>query len=175
MITEGEYKNLSIIFGVPTSTIKAIDLVESSGEGFDPKTGKIKIQFEPSWFKKLTGILISNGVENQAKEWAAFNKAFAKNPAKAMEATSIGRMQVLGLHFKRLGFASVGAMWDFAKKSEKNQLWLGLKFIATDKRLLKAVKAKDWKTVAYLYNGANYWVKRYDLKLKNAELNFRKL
>lgn len=53
-----------------------------------------------------------------------------------MESTSIGRMQVMGLHWKRLGFKSVGDMWNFAKKSEANQLWLGLKFIQTDKRLL---------------------------------------
>lgn len=175
MITENEYKNLSITFGIPIPSIKAIKLVESSGSGFDKITGKIKIQFEPSWFKRLTRILISNGVENQAKEWIAFNKAFARNPKKAMESTSWGCMQVMGLHWKRLGFESVGSMVDFAKKSEKNQLWLGLKFIKTDKRLFKALIAKDWKMVAYYYNGANYRINKYDIKLRNAELNFRTL
>lgn len=175
MISKIDFIDLSISFGVPVPSIRAIDFVESNGEGFDPITGKIKIQFEPSWFKRLTKINIVNGVENQAKEWIAFNKAFAKNPDKAMQATSIGRMQVLGLHFKRLGFKNVHEMWDFAKKSEKNQLWLGLKYIATDAKLFRALKLKDWKTVAYLYNGASYFIKRYDLKLKNAELKYRKL
>ena len=175
MITENEYKNLSITFGIPIPSIKAIQLVESSGSGFDKKTGKIKIQFEPSWFKRLTRLFIKNGVEGQEAEWLAFNKAFAKNPNKAMESTSWGCMQVMGLHWKRLGFESVGSMVDFAKKSEKNQLWLGLKFIKTDNRLFKALIAKDWKMVAYYYNGANYRINKYDIKLRNAELNFRTL
>ena len=173
MITKQEYQALADDFGLPVSSVKAIDQVESSGEGFDPATGKIKIQFEPSWFKKLAKILIPNGVENQTKEWIAFNKAFAKNKQKAMESTSIGRMQVMGLHWKRLGFKSVDAMWDFAKKSEANQLWLGLKFIQTDKRLFNAVLKKDWKTVAYLYNGPLYWKKKYDVKLATAEIQNR--
>lgn len=175
MITENEYKNLSITFGIPVPSIKAIQLVESSGSGFDKITGKIKIQFEPSWFKKLARIIISNGVDNQKKEWIAFNKAFAKNPNKAMESTSWGCMQVMGLHWKRLGFDSVGEMIDFAKKSEKNQLWLGLKFISTDYKILIALKSKNWATFAKYYNGTNYRINKYDVKLKNAELNFRTL
>lgn len=78
MISKENYQLLALDFGLPISSIKAIDEVESSGEGFDPETRKIKIQFEPSWFKKLAKILISNGVENQAKEWIAFNKAFQR-------------------------------------------------------------------------------------------------
>ena len=78
-------------------------------------------------------------------------------------------MKVIGEHWKRLGFKSVGEMWDFAKKSEKNQLWLGLKFIQTDTTLFLALLRKDWKTVAYRYNGKNYWILGYDIKLSNAE------
>lgn len=177
MITNKEYSDLAVSFGIPESTVRAIDSVESNGEGFDSKSGKIKIQFEPHWFKKLSkltkGLWLSNKVDVQSKEWLAFNSAFALNPNKAMESTSIGRMQTMGFHWKRLGFSSVGEMWEFAKKCERNQLWLGLKFIATDKVLKKAVMEKDWKAVAYRYNGPKYWVKRYDLKLKNAEIKFR--
>jgi hypothetical protein len=66
-------------------------------------------------------------------------------------------------------------MVDFAKKSEKNQLWLGLRFIATDVRIFRALKNKDWNTFAKYYNGPNYKEKGYHIKLKNAELNFRTL
>jgi len=172
-----DYEKLSKEFGISISKVKAIDSVESNGEGFDPKTGKIKIQFEPHYFKRIsrfvTGLWSLNKVDVQSKEWLAFNDAFAKNPIAAMESTSIGRMQVMGEHWKRLGFLSVHQMWDFAKKSETNQLWLGLKFIATDKRLFQAVKIWDTKTVAYLYNGKNYWVLGYDKKLSKAEIKFR--
>jgi len=177
MITEEEYNKLAFMFGISVSKVKAIDLVESNGQGFDPATGKIKIQFEPHWFKRISklvsGIWSLNKVDVQSKEWIAFNDAFSINPKAAMESTSIGRMQVMGFHWRRLGFNSVGEMWDFAKESEANQLWLGLKFIATDKGLFDAVKKWDVKTVAYLYNGKNYWIKGYDKKLTKAELKFR--
>jgi len=167
------YQKLSVEFGIQIPSIKAFQLVESSGSGFDETTGKIKIQFEPSWFKKFTNILVNNKVDIQKKEWEAFNLAFSKNPNKAMESTSWGSMQVMGFHFKRLGFESVGQMVDFAKESETNQLWLGLKFIQTDSRLYKALLIKDWKNVAYYYNGSGYAINRYDKKLEQAEIKFR--
>ncbi|HCN48796.1 MAG TPA: hypothetical protein DIT10_06845 [Chryseobacterium sp.] len=37
-----------------------------------------------------------------------FNDAFAKDKDAAMKSTSIGLPQILGIHYKRLGFASVG-------------------------------------------------------------------
>lgn len=177
MITAKEYNVLAKEFGITTSKVASIDSTESSGQGFDPKTGKIIIQFEPNYFKRIskffTGLWSLNKVDVQSKEWQAFNDAFAKNPKAAMESTSIGRMQVMGEHWKRLGFKSVGEMWDFAKKSEANQLWLGLKFIATDSKLFRAVQIWDTKEVAYRYNGENYWIKGYDKKLAAAEIKFR--
>jgi hypothetical protein len=177
MITENEYKNLAKEFGISISKVKAIDSVESNGQGFDPVTHKIKIQFEPHYFKKITrlvsGVWSSNKVDAQSKEWQAFNDAFAKNPTAAMESTSIGRMQVMGVHWKRLGFKNVNQMWDFAKDSEANQLWLGLKFIETDKNLFNAVQSWNTKKVAYYYNGKNYWIKGYDKKLESTEIKYR--
>lgn len=172
MITKEQYQLLSEEFLIDLAAIKSVAEVESSGSGFDKETGKIKIQFEPSYFKKLTNIVINNGVENQAKEWSSFNKAFALNPNKAMESTSIGCMQVMGIHWKRLGFSSVGDMWDFAKKSEMHQLWIGLKFIETDKFLIDAIRKKDWKRFAYRYNGKLFWVKKYDKKLSAAYVKY---
>jgi len=177
MISENQYRNLAKEFEISVSKVRAIDEVESSGIGFDPATSKIIIQFEPSYFKRISrlisGLWSQNKVERQAKEWQAFNDAYAKNPTAAMESTSIGRMQVMGEHWKRLGFKSVNQMWDFAKDSEANQLWLGLKFIETDKRLFCAVLFWDTKKIAYYYNGKNYWIKGYDKKLTAAELKHR--
>ncbi len=73
------------------------------------------IQFEPSWFKKNapyapSGKWSINKVDIQTKEWEAFNDAFAKDKDAAMKSTSIGLPQILGIHYKRLGFASVGDM-----------------------------------------------------------------
>lgn len=141
--------------------LKAFIKVESGGKGFDSKTGKILIQFEPAWFKKMATFVPSgawsvNGVERQAKEWEAFNAAYAIDRDAAMKSTSIGLPQIMGFHWKRLGYANVGAMWDDFKVSEQNQIKALEKFIATDARLLKAFYEKDWHMMAYIYNGSGY-------------------
>ena len=96
----------------PTALLAFIS-VETGGKGFDDITGKIIIQFEPAWFRKKapytpSGKWSVNRVERQAKEWEAFNDAFRKNPDAAMQATSIGIGQIMGFHYARLGFKSVG-------------------------------------------------------------------
>lgn len=141
--------------------LQAFIKVESGGKGFDSKTGKILIQFEPAWFKKMatyapTGAWSVNGVERQAKEWEAFSAAYAIDREAAMKATSIGLPQIMGFHWKRLGYANVGAMWDDFKVSEANQIKALEKFIATDARLFKAFQEKDWHMMAYIYNGSGY-------------------
>jgi len=135
--------------------------VESGGYGFDKKTGKLLIQFEPAWFKKKTtfapsGLWQVNKVDVQSKEWSAFNNAFSINANAAMEATSIGLPQILGLHWQRLRYASVGEMWDDFKQSETNQIKSLIRYIETDTQLFNAILQHDWHRIATIYNGNNY-------------------
>lgn len=160
-LTIGQIANIACEYGIEYAALRAFMEVESGGIGFAKDTGKIIIQFEPSWFKKKapyapSGKWSVNGVEKQSAEWIAFNDAFRINPNAAMGSTSIGLGQIMGFHYARLGFKTVGAMWDDAKVSEVNQLRQLVKFIATDQVLLKAIKAKDFHTVAVRYNGAGY-------------------
>jgi hypothetical protein len=141
--------------------LEAFIEVESGGKGFDSKTGKILIQFEPAWFKRKvpyapSGKWSVNKVDVQSKEWEAFNDAFKIDPNGAMESTSIGLPQIMGFHWKKLGYSSVGTMWDDFKVSETNQIKALVKFIDTDKMLLKAMKEKDWHKIASIYNGSGY-------------------
>lgn len=159
--------------GYDYSALKAIIDVESGGIGFAPDTGKIIIQFEPAWFKRKSPYTPSgkwslNGVERQHGEWIAFNDAFRLNPQAAMESTSIGMMQVMGFHYKLLGFKTVGEMWDYARISEANQVELAIRFIKSNPKLDRAVKNKDWTTVAFYYNGAGYKKFNYDHRLLQA-------
>ena len=154
-------KEIASEFRLEAAALASFIEVESGGEGFNSSTGKILIQFEPSYMKKIapytpSGKWSLNKIEVQAKEWIAFNDAFAKNPDAAMQATSIGLGQIMGFHFKRLGFKSVGEMWDFAKKSLHNQVWMIAQFIKTDQSLWLALKTGDWHTVASIYNGSKY-------------------
>lgn len=135
--------------------------VESGGTGFDRTTGKIIIQFEPSWFRKKapyapTGKWSVNGVDRQLAEWEAFNSAFRINPNAAMESTSLGMPQIMGIHYRLLGYKTVGEMWDDFKRGEYQQVLALVRFIKANAALYKAIQLKDWHTVASIYNGASY-------------------
>jgi len=142
------------------ASVMAFLETETGGKGFNGD-GKIIIQFEPSWYKKLapyspSGLWSLNKVDVQSKEWTAFNDAFSKNPTGAMQATSIGMGQIMGFQWKALGYNSVNDMWDDAKRSIDRQIWQVCKLITSNKKLLSALHNHDWNTVACIYNGSKY-------------------
>ena len=173
--------------GMDTASLLSIISVETPGQGFDSKTGKILIQFEPSWFKKKapyapSGLWSVNKVDVQSKEWLAFNDAFSKDADAAMQSTSIGLGQLMGFHYQRLGYRTVGDMWDDAKKGIENQINQLVKFINTDNNLKIALMNEDWRTVATIYNGSGYEQlalkyhrKPYDESMRDAYEQFKKL
>lgn len=176
-LSDDQLHELAVAYGYEYAALRAIIEVESNQTGFSEKTGRLIIQFEPSWFKKfkidwkkdtINQTWQANKVGDQTSEWLAFNSAFASNPNAAMMSTSIGMMQIMGFHYAEIGFKTVGAMWDFAKLSEYNQIVLALKWIKTVPKLNEALKAKDWPKVAYYYNGAGYRTYSYDFKLAKA-------
>ena len=144
---------------IEPAALLAFIATESGGKGFNGS--KLVIQFEPVWFKRRvpyapSGAWSINKVDVQSKEWEAFNNAFRINAEAAMESTSIGLPQIMGGHWKRLGYASVGAMWDDFKRGELQQIKALITFIETDKKLISALLAKDWHNVAYIFNGPKY-------------------
>jgi len=146
--------------GVEPEALASFVEVESGGKGFNTD-GKLIIQFEPAWFKRKapyapSGLWSLNKVDVQSKEWQAFNDAYRLDANAAMESTSIGLGQVMGFHYKRLGYKTVGAMWDDAKKGEDRQIFQMAEFIRTDNRLISALKNKNWHLVATYYNGSGY-------------------
>jgi len=173
-------RELSRVNKVPFEVMMAIIEVETPGNGFDSKTGKILIQFEPSWFRKHepyapSGAWSVNKVDVQSKEWVAFNNAFKINKESAMKSTSIGLPQIMGFHFARLGYKTVGDMWDDFKKGEYQQVLAFFRFVLTDAKLLKAVREKNFHMIAYIYNGAAYkemakkWGREpYDISLRKS-------
>ncbi len=161
---------------IEAAMLLAFIKVESGGKAFE-KDGKLVIQFEPYHFRKRTDKIINNIVDVQSKEWIAFNEAFAINPNAAMESTSIGLPQIMGFHWKRLGYKSVGEMWDDFKKGEDQQILALIKFIETDLSLSRAMINKDFTAIANIYNGADwaniakkYGREPYPIAIKNAYL-----
>lgn len=162
-VTNIQIAEIAQRFGLEYAALQAFIDVESGGSGFNKKTGKILIQFEPHWFKRKSpyapsGLWSVNKVDVQSNEWLAFNNAFAIDPNAAMESTSIGLAQIMGFHWKILGFKSVGDMWDHAKKGEYQQVEQLCIFLKNylGGRILRHLKDKDWHNVAVYYNGAGY-------------------
>jgi len=152
--------------------------VETGGKGFDEKTGKILIQFEPSWFRKKapyapSGLWSVNKVDVQVKEWEAFNNAFAKNKEAAMESTSIGLGQIMGFNYTSLGYTSVGDMWDDAKKGLDRQIYQIIQFVKSNKNLQKALEERNSDKIACIYNGSGYkeLAKKYNREPYNISLD----
>lgn len=170
-----DIKKIAKEAGIPQDNLRKVIAVESGGFGFDKSTGKILIQFEPHWFKRLflkwtsnLNVWQNNKVEVQSQEWKAFNDAFSKNPKAAMEATSIGLPQIMGFHWKALGFASVDAFWDYMKESEDNQIKTMVNFIKLNKKMYNALILGNWDVFAYFYNGAQYKKFNYAERLRKA-------
>lgn len=176
MITKDQITEIAQSIGIEYAELAAFISVESGGAGFI--NGKIVLQFEPGYFKKLSkvksdgspnwNIVLSNKVEGQVGEWKAFNAAWAIDPHAAMLSTSIGLLQIMGNNYQACGFKTVDDMWDSFKASEYNQVKGGANFIKSNKPLYMALKDHVWDKVAYYYNGSNYKVNNYDIKLKTA-------
>jgi hypothetical protein len=195
-ITEKEIEAIAQYFGISVRLLKTIYLVESSGSGFDSKTGLLKIQFEPHIFHRelrargfCTSIYkflvrkrayykvvvtypegkqasITNTVDVQSEEWKALCEAIAIHREAALLSTSYGLGQIMGFNYKAAGFNSVEDMFAAFKKSEYEQLIGMMKFIFSNKRLARALTARDWKVVARIYNGPAYEEFDYHGKLE---------
>jgi len=167
-ITPEQFKALATQFGIDEKLIRTVILVESSGHGFDPKTGKILIQFEPRYFLKYAGISIQNGVEMQAKEYEAFEQALKLNPDAAYMSTSFGLAQIMGFNHEAAGFKTAKGMYDAFVISEENQIRGMLNFIKSEPQMFKALITHDWATFASHYNGPQYLKFKYDTRLAAA-------
>lgn len=157
---------------VETAWICAVMEVECGTDGFDPATGKIKIQFEPYWFNHYEQVRIANGVQGQATEYKAFYEAANIDVESAMLSTSFGLGQIMGFNHKKAGYATVDEMVMAFCRSEEEQLKGTLRFIVNNSALITACHRKDAETFAYGYNGKNYKKFNYDTRITNAYNRF---
>ena len=82
----------------------------------------------------------------------------------ALMSASRGKFQIMGEHWKKLGYATLQEFINAMYSSEAGQLNAFVRYIKVF-GLQKAIQNKDWKTFARLYNGANYAVNKYDVKM----------
>lgn len=100
--------------------------------------------------------------------YAMLERMIAINKEAAYESISIGVGQVMGSHFKILGYQFASQMFEAAKEFD-GQVRQMFAFIAYDPRLLKAAQNYKYKDFAKIYNGPaakeSYWTDLEDFVL----------
>lgn len=180
--------------GVPLASIYAVNEVESKGKGF-LDNGKPVILFERHIMYRQLATARNVGddpaeLKRHADQLATANPALV-NPkpggyiggtaehqrlamarliddTSALESASWGAFQIMGFHWKRLGYASVQDFVAAMSAGESQQFDAFTRFIETDPVLHKALKARKWAEFAKLYNGPDYLRNLYDTKLQRA-------
>ena len=179
---------------VPLASIYAVNEVESKGKGF-LDNGKPVILFERHiMYRQLAMVRIAGDdaaeLKRHADQLATDNPALV-NPkpggyiggtaehqrlamarliddTAALESASWGAFQIMGFHWKRLGYASVQDFVAAMSAGESQQFDAFTRFIETDPVLHKALKGRKWAEFAKLYNGPDYLRNLYDTKLQRA-------
>lgn len=90
------------------------------------------------------------------------------NPTKdcAYASASYGAFQIMGFHYRSLGYSSAEKMYE-AMYDMDNQI-LALTSFLNMNNITPHLKNKNWKQVAKMYNGSGYAANQYDVKLANA-------
>lgn len=172
------------------AAIRAVSDVEARGDGFlydsSVKQWRIKILFERHIMyrllkkkygrdKALSIVSANPDVVNTRSgnyiggnaEHARLKKARRIDKNLGLESASWGAFQIMGFHWERLGFESAVDYVLTLSKGEPEQLEAFCRFIETDKRLLNAIRARDWSGFAEVYNGSAYKKNKYDTKMRD--------
>jgi len=181
-MTEEDYKAAADQLGVEIAAVKAVAEVESSGQSMWTLAGHLRppIRLEAHWFGKLTGYRFNDShphisrqqwtpsvaAKTKLEAWEQFNEASSLNEGAAIQATSWGLFQIMGFHYKALGFATPQDM-KAAAFTEPGQLDLFVRFILANRPLQDALQRKDWHAFAAGYNGPGA-VDVYAPKIANA-------
>lgn len=90
---------------------------------------------------------------SQDSEWATFEFARQLDETAAMRSISMGAPQIMGFNHARIGYPSPQAMFAAFGGSAFHQ-WAGLvNFILSSPELADALRRRDWREAARLYNG----------------------
>ncbi len=190
-LTNEQIKDLANKHGIEYAGLKAVVEVEASGKGF---IGDVpKILYEPHIMHRLLTkknyITIRNNLMKAHPNlcyprWGTYKYgaesiqhrrleiASQFNRDTALESCSWGLGQVMGFHWKSLGYESLQAFINDMYESEAKQLEAMIRFIKVN-GLLLALKNKDWVKFARGYNGSGYAKNKYHIKLANAYAKYK--
>lgn len=173
----------------PAALASVVD-VESAGKVFARVNGRDEplIRFEGHYFdRRVSGVLRdrarkeglasprAGGVPNpgsQTARWALLERAAKIDRQAAYESCSWGCGQVMGAHWKWLGFPTVIALVELCRSGIEGQIELMVRFIKKA-GLAGALNARNWTGFAKGYNGPAYAVNKYHTKMASAYKRYK--
>lgn len=179
-------RNLYEQYGITLTHLEAVILVETGGEFFTTNDDDIVrplMRYEGHYFDRLCPANVrerarSQGVsspkvggiknpKSQSDRYRLLNKAIKIDKETAYKSCSFGIGQVMGSHYKVLGFDSAYEFYLYNKENPVNQIDVMLKFINYF-GLMSKLRNEDWSGFARGYNGAGYAKNQYHIKLQKA-------
>lgn len=103
----------------------------------------------------------------QAGRWKLLKRAEAIDRPAALSSCSWGCGQVMGAHWRWIGYASIDALVAEARAGADGQIRLMMRFIRKS-GLVEKLQNHDWAGFARAYNGPSYARYGYDKKLQMA-------
>jgi hypothetical protein len=171
--------------GLEAAALLAIAAVESGGQVFALVDGRQEplIRFEGHYFDRrlsaekqaaaraqglaapMAGAIANP--KDQAGRWKMLERAAAIDAKAAYESVSWGIGQVMGAHWRSLGYESVDALVEGARSGALGQIRLMVRYIEMAE-LTQALRDRDWPAFAHGYNGPGYRKNAYDEKIADA-------
>ena len=184
-LTTEQIQSIAKENNIPYAALRAVIEVECKGSGFNSDNTPV-ILFERHIFRRQ---LIANGKKALAdrlvkerpdicnttmggygkysQQHNRMNDAAKYDRTSALESASWGIGQVMGFHWKSLGYPTLQSFINAMYKDEVSQLDAMCRFIKVN-GLLRHIKSKNWTAFARAYNGPDYKSNSYDTKLAAA-------
>jgi hypothetical protein len=174
-LSSGGLAQVSASLGVYEAEIWTVLAVETSGCGYLPDR-RPQILFERHIFHRLTNGQHDDGDISDSRpggygrrgapQYERLERAINKDRAAALQSASWGIGQIMGMNYARAGFRNVEDMVAAMSDSEDQQLAAMAAFLSST-GLAASLQAHDWAAFARGYNGPNYAVNRYDIRLSS--------
>jgi hypothetical protein len=182
-LTSADIEFAAATLQVPARNLRAVIDVESGGQSFGPE-GRPIILFEPHIFHRRTDGRWSPSSFSYAKwrerpypkaqlaRWEQMADAAARSEQAALESASWGLFQIMGFHWKALGYAGAESFGLAMAKGEAAQLGALVTFIKinglADELRAGSSNSDSWRAFARGYNGEGYAANGYHEKLARA-------
>lgn len=153
--------------------LHALANIESDGQGFQNDRIKIRLEnhilvarcetakhtfkynLSDTWrnhtFRSNDGT-IKNSHTSQENEYEALAIANFLCSDYAYQSMSMGVFQLMGFHFKTIGFNSAKLMYEYMSESPEREMQVFSRFLLKNERLYTAFIEQDFMTIALIWN-----------------------